>query len=68
MDVEGEKVIHTEDLRCEHCGERCEDEDTLEVFHRGCRLKAAFPGCYEGDGPLLMFDPVKLAAYMKKGK
>jgi len=62
-----EKTTAPEEFLCEHCGELCEDEDVLEVFHRGCRLKAAFPDAYEADGPLLMFDPRKMTAQFKKG-
>lgn len=65
--VFGRKMGETEEIRCEHCGEVCQDEDVLEVFHRGCRLKALFPGCYETRGPLLIFDPALLAAQAKKG-
>ena len=41
---------------CEHCGEELEDEFDLEIFHRGCRLKAAFPGTYKKENGLLIFD------------
>src|SRR5271165_7074989 len=60
------EMIDSEEIRCEHCGDLCEDEDVLEVFHRACRLKATFPGCYETRGPLLMFDPRKISAQLKK--
>jgi hypothetical protein len=60
-------MTEPEEFRCEHCGEICADEDSLEVFHRACRLTAAFPDCYEAQGSLLLFDPKKLAARIKKG-
>ena len=31
-------------LTCDECGERERDGYALEAYHRGCRLKAAFPG------------------------
>ena len=30
-------------LMCEVCGKRAFDEYDLDIYHRGCRLKAAFP-------------------------
>lgn len=44
-------------FNCEHCGQECESEFELEVEHRACRLKAAFPGAYteQTDG-LVAFD------------
>lgn len=36
----------TDQYKCEHCGEVANDEYDLEIHHRGCRLKAAFPGAY----------------------
>ena len=48
--------------KCEICGRECESQEELEVEHRGCRLKAAFPGAYneQGDG-LVTFDMKKVA-------
>ena len=34
-----------EEFKCEHCGGVTADEWELEIFHRGCRLRAAFPEC-----------------------
>ena len=47
---------------CEHCGANVETEEQLEIEHRGCRLKAAFPAAYteQGDG-LVTFDMQKVA-------
>jgi hypothetical protein len=49
-------------FKCEHCGTEVETEMELEVEHRACRLKAAFPGAYteEGDG-LVTFDMKKVS-------
>lgn len=49
-------------FKCEHCGGEEETEIDLEVKHRACRLKAAFPGAYteQGDG-LVTFDMKKVA-------
>lgn len=55
-------------IKCEYCGETCEDDWELEVYHRGCRLKAAFPDCYKQDGPLLEFDVKKIAEKLEMGK
>jgi len=48
--------------KCEHCGMTAETEESLDVEHRGCRLKAVFPGAYSerGDG-LITFDPSRMA-------
>ena len=46
--------------KCEHCGTEAEDID-IQVFHRACRLKAAFPDSYEElGGGLVSFDMSKL--------
>lgn len=37
----------SEEIKCEHCGKVCADEDELEIMHRGCRLKACFPRTYK---------------------
>lgn len=37
---------------CEHCGQ----PDEFDAQHRGCRMKAAFPGAYHEDGVLVSFD------------
>jgi hypothetical protein len=44
-------------FRCEICQTECETELELEVEHRACRLKAAFPGAYseKSDG-IVTFD------------
>lgn len=49
-----------DEIRCEHCGGICEDEDDLQVLHRGCRLKALFPDACTEDGPVLKFDVKKI--------
>ena len=49
--------------RCPHCGEPCEDDE--DIMHRGCRLKAAFPGTYTSDGGLLKFDVGKIKAALE---
>jgi len=50
------------EYKCEHCGTICESEYELDIDHRSCRLKAAFPGAYseELDG-LVTFDVKKMA-------
>lgn len=52
-------------FKCEHCGGEEETEAELEVKHRACRLKAAFPGAYteQGDG-LVTFDMKKVAGML----
>ncbi len=57
----------SEPIKCEHCGAECEDDFDLEVMHRGCRLKAAFPDCYTKEGPFLKFDVKKMAERMGEG-
>ena len=52
---------HDEDLRCEHCGAVCEDELELRVFHRGCRLGAAFRHASTHEGPFLKIDLTKIS-------
>lgn len=42
--------------RCEHCGLAAESGSALDIEHRGCRLKAAFPAAYHEDGALVAFD------------
>jgi len=56
----------TEKAICEVCGEQAESDLDLEVYHRACRLKAAFPGCYTQEGPLVMFDPRKMSQRLKR--
>ncbi len=51
-------------LECEHCGQEAEDLYDLDVGHRGCRLKAAFPGAYDQDGGLVTFDMAKVRAQL----
>lgn len=53
------------EFKCEHCGAICEDELELDVRHRGCRFKAAFPDCYEKKAGLLVFDVKKIAAKLE---
>lgn len=49
-------------IKCEHCGTVCETEAELEIEHRACRLKAAFPGAYsEGLNGLVTFDVKKMS-------
>lgn len=49
-------------FKCEYCGQEVDTEDELEIEHRACRLKAAFPGAYteQGDG-LVTFDMRKVS-------
>jgi hypothetical protein len=54
-----------EEIRCEHCGEICVDDEDLQIGHRSCRLKAAFPGDYKTDGPLVIFDMKKIKERLK---
>jgi hypothetical protein len=61
------KMDEKNELRCEHCGQLTDDEWDLEIFHRGCRLRAAFPDCYETDGDTLKFDFEKIKAHLDKG-
>ena len=46
--------------KCPHCGEVENSEFDLEIFHRGCRLKANFPDCYESKNGILSFDVKKV--------
>jgi len=50
------------EFKCEQCGTECETEYELEIEHRSCRLKSAFPGAYtvKGDG-LVTFDMKKVS-------
>lgn len=49
-------------MRCEYCGTEVGNETELEVEHRGCRLKAAFPAAYTEKGKgLLTFDMQKVS-------
>ncbi|MDO8616737.1 MAG: hypothetical protein Q7T33_13540 [Dehalococcoidia bacterium] len=52
--------MRTEEIeKCPICGGEG-DPWEIEVFHRACRLKRAFPGAYHRDGDLLFFDPEKM--------
>ncbi len=53
-----------EEYKCEHCGTVCADDDELTIFHRGCRLAAAFPGAYRDEGGLRIFDMAKVKEQM----
>ena len=57
----------TTNIRCEHCGAFCKDEWELEVYHRGCRLRAAFPNACTAEGPLLKFDIAKIKEELEQG-
>ena len=48
-------------FKCEYCNGEEETKIDLEIKHRACRLKAAFPGAYteRGDG-LVTFDMKKV--------
>lgn len=49
-------------FHCDHCNHDEETESDLDVKHRGCRLKAAFPGAYTEQGHgLVTFDMDKVA-------
>jgi hypothetical protein len=54
--------------KCEICGKTEEDEFDVEIFHRGCRLKAAFPDSYKDIGGLLAFDPRKMLRELDSAK
>lgn len=43
-------------IKCEYCGGVCEDDFELQVFHRSCRFKAAFPTTYKTEGGIVSFD------------
>ena len=45
--------------KCEHCGVEA-DEDEIDIYHRSCRLKAAFPGAYTEAGGIVSFDVPKI--------
>jgi len=49
-------------FKCEYCGQEVDTEALLEIGHRACRLKAAFPGAYTelADG-LVTFDMKKIS-------
>ena len=53
-------------VKCKHCGKIVQDEDELEIYHRGCRLKAAFPVAYTQKGSLLFFDLKKVTEELEK--
>ncbi len=53
--------------KCEVCGAEG-DPWEIEVFHRACRLKHAFPGAYREEGRLLLFDPEMMKRQMEKGE
>lgn len=40
---------------CEHCGTEADDYD-IEIFHRSCRLSAAFPAAASQEGALVTFN------------
>jgi hypothetical protein len=46
--------------KCEHCGVEA-DEDEIDIYHRSCRLKSAFPGAYTEAGGIVSFDVSKIA-------
>ena len=49
-------------FKCEHCGEDVVTEAELDIEHRACRLKAAFPGSYsEQINGLVTFDMNRVA-------
>ena len=51
---------------CEHCGAEVSDDFDLEIYHRGCRLAAAFPGAVKRDGGVLRFDMKKVAELLEQ--
>lgn len=51
---------------CEVCGK--EQNSDGDIWHRGCRLKRAFPDCYERKDGLLFFDAKKIAKKIKEMK
>jgi hypothetical protein len=46
---------------CDVCGTRGDPLD-IEVRHRSCRLKEAFPDAYAEKDGMLFFDPLKMRA------
>lgn len=46
-------------VNCDVCRQRGDPLD-IEVLHRGCRLRRAFPDAYEETSGLLLFDPTKM--------
>ena len=51
-------------VACEVCGTRGDPLD-VEVRHRRCRLKAAFPDANEEKDGLMVFDPRKMREAIK---
>lgn len=54
-----------ERAKCAICGDEGHPYD-IEIYHRGCRLSAAFPGAYRREGRLLSFDPTKMKEHLEK--
>jgi len=53
--------------KCDICGAEG-DPWEIEVFHRACRLKRAFPGAYREEDGLLFFDPEMMKQQMENGQ
>ena len=52
-------------IKCEHCGMECESQEELDIQHRACRLKKAFPGAYsERSDGLVTFNMQQVAEVM----
>ncbi len=51
--------------KCEVCGVEADQLD-IEIFHRACRFKRAFPDAYEEKDGLLFFDPAKMREQLER--
>lgn len=55
------------ETKCEHCGAHCDDEFELDIYHRGCRLSAAFsdlPGGVSTEDGVMKLDMVRIGQAM----
>ncbi len=50
--------------RCEVCGGEGHPFE-IEIFHRGCRLKNAFPNAHKEKDGMLFFDPARMKENIK---
>lgn len=57
-----------ETFQCEVCGRYEREEYLLDIFHRGCRLKTAFPEATTETDGLVALDMTKLAEIFAKPK
>ncbi len=51
--------------KCDICGEEG-DVWEIDVFHRACRLRRAFPGACSTEGGQILFDPAKIKEHLER--